>query len=75
MNLFIKALLFLFIGTMANAQSFQGVITDLETGKPISQITIVSADQTYFVTSNEKGEVVLSENIINKKLFINPIVR
>ncbi len=71
MNLFIKALLFLFIGTMANAQSFQGVITDLETGKPISQITIVSADQTYFVTSNEKGEVVLSENIINKKLFIN----
>src|SRR5690606_9484851 len=58
MNLFIKALLFLFIGTMANAQSFQGVITDLETGKPISQITIVSADQTYFVTSNEKGEVV-----------------
>src|SRR5690554_4302953 len=71
MNLFIKALLFLFIGTMANAQSFQGVITDLETGKPISQITIVSADQTYFVTSNEKGEVVLSENIINKKLNIN----
>src|SRR5690606_6377456 len=71
MNLFIKVLLFLFISAIANAQSFQGVVTDIETGKPISQITIVSIDQTYFVTSNEKGEVVLPETILNKKLFIN----
>lgn len=71
MNLFIKVLLFLFISAIANAQSFQGVVTDIETGKPISQITIVSVDQTYFVTSNEKGEVVLPETILNKKLFIN----
>lgn len=53
------------------AQTFQGVIKDTDTNKPIGQITIISADQTYFVTSNEKGEVVLPENILNKKLFIN----
>lgn len=71
MNLFIKVLLFLFISAIANAQSFQGVVTDIETGKPISQITIVSVDQTYFVTSNEKGEVVLPNTVLNTKLFID----
>ena len=53
------------------AQTFQGVIKDIETGEPISQITIVSADQTFFVTSNDKGEVVLPEAVLNKKVFIN----
>jgi len=71
MNLFITALLFLFIGITSNAQSFQGVIKNIETGEPIGQITIISADQTYFVTSNEKGEVVLPETALNKKLFID----
>lgn len=71
MNNLLNTLMFFCLGIIANAQSFQGVVTDIETGKPISQITIVSIDQTYFVTSNEKGEVVLPETILNKKLFIN----
>ena len=69
MNLFIKV--FLFIGITSNAQTFQGVIKNIETGEPIGQITIISSDQTFFVTSNEKGEVVLPESILNKKLFID----
>lgn len=53
------------------AQSFKGIIKNKETNEPISQITIVSEDQTFFVTSNEKGEVVLPESILNKKLFVD----
>src|SRR5690606_2949447 len=71
MNLFITALIFLFIGITSNAQSFQGVIKNIETGEPIGQITIISADQAYFVTSNEKGEVVLPNTVLNTKLFID----
>lgn len=53
------------------SQTFKGVIKNAETNQPISQITIISEDDTFFTTSNEKGEVVLPENILNQKLFIN----
>ena len=53
------------------SQTFKGVIKNTETNQPISQITIISEDDTFFTTSNEKGEVVLPENILNQKLFIN----
>ena len=53
------------------AQTFKGVVRNAETNAPAGQITIVSADQTFFVTSNDQGEVVLPENMVNKKLFIN----
>lgn len=53
------------------AQTFKGVVKDTETNEPIGQITIVSEDQTFFVTSNEKGEVVLPNNVLNKKLIVS----
>lgn len=59
-----------FFSFYIHAQSFQGIIKNAETQEPISQITIVSEDQSFFTTSNEKGEVVLPSGIINKKLII-----
>lgn len=71
MKTHIYLLLFFFCQIYTFAQSFKGVLLNNETKKPISQITIVSEDETFFVTSNEKGEVVLPESVLNKKLFIN----
>ncbi|WLD24137.1 hypothetical protein NU10_01710 [Flavobacterium dauae] len=53
------------------AQTFKGVIKNSETKEVLTQITIISEDQSFFVTSNEKGEVVLPNTVLNKKLFIN----
>jgi len=53
------------------AQNFKGIIKNKETQETVSQITIINEDQSFFVTSNEKGEVVLPESILNKKLFID----
>lgn len=53
------------------SQTFKGVIKNAETNQPISQITIISEDDTFFTTSNEKGEVILSDSIFHKKLLIN----
>ncbi|MEG0851662.1 MAG: hypothetical protein RSF34_20365 [Flavobacterium sp.] len=64
-------LLTLFCQLVTFAQTFKGIVKNVETNQPISQITIISEDNTFFVTSNEKGEVVLPENILNQKLFIN----
>lgn len=64
-------LLAVFCQFYSSAQSLKGIIKDNETNESVSQITIISEDQTFFVTSNEKGEVVLPENILNKKLIIN----
>lgn len=64
-------LLLFFCQLYSFAQAFKGVIINNETNEPIGQITIVSADKTFFVTSNEKGEVILPESMLNKKLFIS----
>src|SRR5690554_6541971 len=64
-------LLAVFCQLYSSAQSFKGIIKDNETNESVSQITIISEDQTFFVTSNEKGEVVLPENMLNKKLLID----
>lgn len=64
-------LLLFFCQLYSFAQTFKGVIINNETNEPIGQITIVSADKTFFVTSNEKGEVILPESMLNKKLFIS----
>lgn len=64
-------LLIFFYQLYSFAQTFKGIVINNETSEPIGQITIVSADKTFFVTSNEKGEVVLPESMLNKKLFIS----
>lgn len=71
MQTILKLTFMLFLCASAQGQSFKGVIINSETQQPISQITIVSSDNTFFATSNDKGEIVLPESIINKKLFIN----
>lgn len=53
------------------SQTFKGIVKNVETNQPIGQITIVNADNTFFTTSNEKGEVVLPESLLNQKLFID----
>lgn len=53
------------------SQTFKGVIKNAETNQPINQITIISEDDTFFTTSNEKGEVVLPESLLNQKLLID----
>lgn len=53
------------------AQNFKGTIKNKETQEAVSQITIISEDQSFFVTSNDNGEVVLPDAVLNKKLFIN----
>lgn len=64
-------LLIFFCQLYSFAQTFKGIVINNETSEPIGQITIVSADKTFFVTSNDKGEVVLPESMLNKKLFIS----
>lgn len=71
MKNYILLLLAFFCQLYSFAQTFKGVIKNSETNEPISQITIVNADQTFFVTSNEKGEVVLPESMLNQKLLID----
>ncbi|WCM41211.1 hypothetical protein MG290_09600 [Flavobacterium sp. CBA20B-1] len=71
MKNYILLLLAFFCQLYSFAQTFKVVIKNSETNEPISQITIVNADQTFFVTSNEKGEVVLPEKILNQKLFVD----
>lgn len=64
-------LLTLFVQLAVFAQTFKGVIKNTETNQPIGQITLANTDNTFFVTSNEKGEVVLPETVLNQKLFID----
>lgn len=71
MKIIIFLLLTFLLHLNAFAQTFKGIIKETETETVVSHITIVGEDQTFFVTSNEKGEVVLPENILNKKLIIN----
>lgn len=71
MRILLKLTFILFFCVSVHAQSFKGVIINNETQHPISQITVISGDNTFFVTSNDKGEIVLPENILNKKLFID----
>lgn len=71
MKNFILLLLAFFCQFYSFAQTFKGIVKNVETNQPISQITIVSSDQTFFVTSNEKGEVVLPESMLNQKLLID----
>lgn len=71
MQTILKLTFILLLCVSVQAQSFKGVIINNETQQPISQITIISSDNTFFATSNDKGEVILPESIINKKLFIN----
>jgi len=63
-------LLTVFFHLYSFAQTFKGVIKETGADTAVPHITIVSDDNTFFVTSNEKGEVVLPENILNKKLKI-----
>lgn len=70
MKKIIFLLLTVFFHLYSFAQTFKGVIKDNETNEPVGQVTIISDDNTFFVTSNEKGEVVLPENVLNKKLKI-----
>lgn len=64
-------LLTLFCELATFAQTFKGVIKNNETNEPIGQITITNTENSFFVTSNEKGEVVLPENMLNQKLLID----
>lgn len=53
------------------AQTFKGVIKNLSTKQPISQVTLVTEDNSFFTTTNDDGEVVLPNEILNKKLIID----
>lgn len=64
-------LLLLFCQLNVFAQNFKGVIKNEDTQEPIAQITLFNEDYSFFVTSNEKGEIILPEIILNQKLFIN----
>jgi len=70
MNLLFVIILCLICSITAQAQSFKGVIVNAETQQPVSQVTILNEDQSFFTTSNELGEVVLPQHVVNQKLFI-----
>lgn len=71
MKKYLPYILVLFCQLVTFAQTFKGIIKNTETNQPIGQITLTNTDNTFFVTSNEKGEVVLPETVLNQKLFID----
>lgn len=71
MKLISTITLSLFCSIVSQAQTFKGVVKNAETQQPVSQITIVNEDQSFFTTSNEQGEVVLPDTVLNQKLFID----
>lgn len=65
-------LVFLFCQYLTMAQSIQGRILDAETKKPLSQITVFTADASVFVTSNQKGEITLdAQQVLHQTLYID----
>ena len=53
------------------AQTFKGVIINSTTKQAVSQITLVTEDNSFFTTTNDNGEVVLPNELLNKKLIID----
>lgn len=54
------------------AQMIQGKLINAKTHLPVSQITVFTEDASVFVTSNQKGEVLLDAGqVLNKTLYID----
>lgn len=54
------------------AQMIQGKLINAKTHLPVSQITVFTEDASVFVTSNQKGEMLLdAEQVLNKTLYID----
>ena len=61
----------LLIGQLAIGQNIKATLMDSETNLPIQQIAVISDDESFFGVTNDKGEVILPENLINQTVFVD----
>ncbi|HLV46180.1 MAG TPA: hypothetical protein VKY32_03975 [Flavobacterium sp.] len=53
------------------AQSIKATLIDSETKDPITQIAVISDDESFFAITNDKGEVLLPEDLVNQTIFVD----
>ena len=61
----------LLFGQLAIGQNIKATLMDSETNLPIQQIAVISDDESFFGVTNDKGEVILPENLINQTVFVD----
>lgn len=53
------------------AQNIKATLIDNETKDPVQKVAVISDDESFFGVTNDKGEVLLPENLINQTIFVD----